>query len=358
MIILKNGDIRGRKFNEWYYKEIEKVSKFDIFSQKFFFLILLILVGLYLIKAPRIAFFEMMSGPGNYLGLEMAREESMKLAGFGYLTYIFEWMRNIFFPLLFSWSYFSSGFSKRTILIFITAVFYSVLTISKEPIAMLLLCFFISYALKNKKPLLSMKLLLFGLAVVLSVLLIIVITINISQSLNLNFIAILFISILNRIFIVTSEIPYYWIVYFPDIHGSFLFGASNSIYSKLIGIDFVPASNLVYNYIYPGRLESGLANAAFFADAYANFGFLGVIIISWLVGLTLALVHFHFININKSAFIAACYVCLYIIFLHLLSTSFTTTILTGGIIIIFLLKLIFNISKRTTYLFQNREFSA
>lgn len=336
IIAFANGDIRGIKFIKWYYHKIEKTYKFDITFQNIFFTFLLFLTCLYIIMAPRIALFEMFSYPGAYFELQMAREESMKLAGFGYLAYVFEWTRRTFFPLLYAWSYFSSGFSFKTKIIFFVAIFYSLLTTAKGPIAMFLLIVILAYLVKNRKPLLNLKLILAGSTVVLVIPVIILRAISPFQGWTMDLITRSFMAILNRIFIVTAEVPYYWFVYFPDVYGSFLYGASNSMYSKIFRIDFVPAPNLVYQFMYPRDIESGFANSAFFADAYANFGFMGIIISSWLVGFILAISHFYFIKRKKNPFVAACYVCLYLSFFNLLSTSLTTALLSGGILIILL----------------------
>ena len=72
-------------------------------------------------------------------------------------------------------------------------------------------------------------------------------------------------------------------------NGNHLFGATNLVFSNLFSLERVQLERLVFEYQF-GPYESGTAsaNAVFFADAYVNFGYPGVVITATLIGAVLA----------------------------------------------------------------------
>lgn len=73
--------------------------------------------------------------------------------------------------------------------------------------------------------------------------------------------------------------------------GEYLHGATNLVFSNLLSLERVHLERMVFEYQF-GPYESGTAsaNAVFFADAFVNFGYAGVVLSSVLVGAVLAFV--------------------------------------------------------------------
>ncbi len=71
--------------------------------------------------------------------------------------------------------------------------------------------------------------------------------------------------------------------------GQHLPGATNLVFSNLFSLERVHLERMVFEYQF-GPYESGTAsaNAAFFADAYVNFGYPGVVLTATLLGALLA----------------------------------------------------------------------
>jgi hypothetical protein len=86
----------------------------------------------------------------------------------------------------------------------------------------------------------------------------------------------------HRILTGPSGVAYAWFEYFPDVHGGFLRGQSWSPFVRSQP-GFQHPANLVGLYAYHQRnperyLETAYAYAAFHADAWANFGYAGVLV--------------------------------------------------------------------------------
>ncbi|MGH2400640.1 MAG: hypothetical protein ACRDF6_12445, partial [bacterium] len=84
----------------------------------------------------------------------------------------------------------------------------------------------------------------------------------------------------DRILTGPSGVAYAWFEYFPDVHGGYLRGQSWSPFVRSRP-GFQHPANLVGLYAYHQRdperyLETAYAYAAFHADAWANFGYIGV----------------------------------------------------------------------------------
>ncbi len=74
-------------------------------------------------------------------------------------------------------------------------------------------------------------------------------------------------------------------------NGEFLLGATNLVFSNLFLLERVHLERLVFEYQF-GAFETGTgsANSVYFIDAYVNFGLIGVVITSILVGAVMKLI--------------------------------------------------------------------
>ncbi len=96
-----------------------------------------------------------------------------------------------------------------------------------------------------------------------------------------------FVFIRHRVFAGPSHVAYNWFDYFPDVSGGFLHGRSWLPWARS-GPGFEHPAHLVGLYAYHRKdprlyLRTAYAYAAFHADAWANFGYAGVILASLVV---------------------------------------------------------------------------
>ena len=93
----------------------------------------------------------------------------------------------------------------------------------------------------------------------------------------------------------------------------------------------------MYQYIFPGRLESGSANAAFIGYFYVDFGLPGVFIGSFLTGVLVQFIQVVLTRSRKTVILLAVYAFLIYAFFNLSSLAVSTILLTGGVIMVFIL---------------------
>ena len=121
--------------------------------------------------------------------------------------------------------------------------------------------------------------------------------------------------------------------------GNHLFGATNLVFSNIFSLERVHLERLVFEYQF-GPYESGTAsaNAVFFADAYVNFGYPGVVVTATLLGAVLAYV-------GRSADLALRCLAPLIVY-SVFFASFFSVLFGNGLLAFLLLQLLWTRSKR------------
>ena len=147
--------------------------------------------------------------------------------------------------------------------------------------------------------------------------------------------------LINRALWIPYVTGYDWVEYFQNrLHGEHTKGRTSTLVSKLLGEEKIPMEQLVFDYQYGlGATQTAGANANFMVDGYVNFGMIGVVLLSSLVGFFIAIVEY-----LKNP--AAC-ACLYLFLFQLLGGGFLGTFLGGGLLLFLLLVYFFrpNISS-------------
>lgn len=77
------------------------------------------------------------------------------------------------------------------------------------------------------------------------------------------------------------------IVHQSFFSGNNLLGASSTLISSIFGMERINIEAAVFEYQFGGWSDIGSANAVYFVDAYVNFGYAGVFVMSILIGLYL-----------------------------------------------------------------------
>ncbi|MBK8004899.1 MAG: hypothetical protein IPK12_13440 [Gemmatimonadetes bacterium] len=152
-------------------------------------------------------------------------------------------------------------------------MFFASLSLAKAPVALIVLvaCF---YWYLDRGGRLSLRLLLGGTVLVLSFPLAVLLLLSATTDVTVGK---LLEAILRRLFVLPAEILYAYFEIIP-VRLAFLHGRTIGRVAWLLGEPAFNLSNYVYQYMFPTRIESGAAPAAFLGFFYADFGMIGVVL--------------------------------------------------------------------------------
>jgi hypothetical protein len=115
-----------------------------------------------------------------------------------------------------------------------------------------------------------------------------------------------------------------------NFNGQFFYGATNSTLALLFGLKRVEFEKEVFGSQFgQNEVETGSANSTFLTEAYINFGFLGVIIFSFIAGKIVKL----FMGSSELSMKSVSILFIYGIF----NASLLSTLLSNGFIILLLI---------------------
>ena len=143
-----------------------------------------------------------------------------------------------------------------------------------------------------------------------------------------------------RLYYVPAENGFYYVDAFSRYH-PLLYGRSIekvALFVRIILPDFASfdSGNYIFRFAFPeSAVTSGSANAPFYGDAFANFGFVGVIVFGFLAGVTMQATQVWICRRPKDALTVVCYGTLLYSFWELNRTAFTSVLLSyGGLIVV------------------------
>ncbi len=122
-----------------------------------------------------------------------------------------------------------------------------------------------------------------------------------------------------------------------QFNGRWLWGATSSFLSSLFFLDRIPLEKIVYEYQW-GWNETANANASYITEAYVNFGWAGVVLLSLFVGQTL-----RWFRRSRDYAIKSLWP---IYFFSIFTSGLIGTLLSNGYTIIFFISLFIKISQR------------
>jgi len=331
-----------------------KKSKFDTIYYEI--LILLFSVALiiffdYLIRVDTIPLIELFKHPGDYTRLALLREEAFKLLTVTFIEkYLYTWQRSVIIPIGIIASLFLFIMYKRRkylilfLLFFVLGIIFNSLTLEKSPIAAIFLTLMAFVYLRKKK--INLKFIFIAIILVFGLPVLIMAMIYFRHE---GLFRLLYISFLYRIFIVPSEVLYYYYEIFPQYH-DFLWGRSTQLFSWLHDAGSFPLSNYVAKYWWQNPDTTGFANAMFLGNFWADFGFPGVIISSFIVGIIIHWFYWKLITVSDYykdiVFITCTSITVPMFTFVFFSSNFTTIFFTRGLIIIVFLFFIIEFLKR------------
>ena len=297
----------------------------------------LVLTAGYLIETPVIPLLYLIRNPGSAAVLIGLREESFKLLD-SPLLYFYSVLRNVVYPFLImvSLGYYLTSRQVRWLAIFsITAavgLFYAAITIAKLPVAVIVLTLvlFVYLYVGGR---VSLRAALIGMAAVF-VFPVAVLTVSLSGfDVSLWFILK---AMFNRLFYLPAEILYNYFVIVPDVL-PYQLGGTVGRFRWVLGEPEFDMSNYVFTYMFPERIESGTAPAAFLGYLHADFGLVGILLGGAVVGIILQTIQVGLTRRPKTVVTLAAYAYLMWLAWKLNMESFPQTLLSGGIVVIYLL---------------------
>jgi len=361
-----------------YLKPLDRDKYSAIFSQDFFIIsneivifealivIYISCIGiflLYLSQTPIIPLIELIRHPGDLSMLTMAREEAFKLLKISvFERYLFTWLRSLLLPIGTVGSFYLWLVSREnrnlvlSILYALTGLLVNSITLEKSPTAALMLTIIVLFYLKKGK--LNLKFIAVSFLIVFTVPFFIMIMLHSAEK---NFLYVVWITFLYRIFIVPAEVLYHYFEIFPDIH-EFLLGRSSQVFSWLYYDGTFPLSNYVARIWWRAPQATTLANANYIGYFWADFGFWGVVVSTFLVGLVIYMLFWLLISASRYKknflYVVSVSVMAPIFTFVFFSSNFTTLFFTRGLIffiLIFMMVLYTNRVKEENRIIFNYE---
>jgi hypothetical protein len=125
-------------------------------------------------------------------------------------------------------------------------------------------------------------------------------------------------------------------VFLTDLNGQYLMGSSSSVIAFITGTERVNFERLLYQTQFGGT-ESGNANQYYVIEAFINFGYIGVLVFSFIVG---SLIKFS-IRSGDRVLLAVMPLLVY----NLYSSGLIGTLMSNGFILLFLMSKFISLNK-------------
>lgn len=311
-----------------------------------FFLIALSLLCLFMLesiaKTKTIPLFAMLTQSEKYSTIVQLREESYKLL-YSPLSYAYALLRNFLFPLLviFSFGMYLTHRERKWLLIFFVtlplALFYAAYSGAKEPVVIIVFLLFFYYYIYKKGQIRKKTILISILTIfVYPLFVIVMLSFGTGRSIGSMILA-----IGNRLFYDPALTQYYYFEIFP-YKVDFLYGRSLPKLAWLLGMEPFDINKAVAHHVYGPvlRLESIEMAGGFLGNFYADFGFMGVLLGTFLAGLVLQLIQIYMLRRQKTVANLSAYVFMVYVSLFINLTTFTSVLLSRGLILALLFLII------------------
>ena len=296
------------------------------------------LMTLYVIEVGTIPFFYLITNLGAGDEIASLREDSFKLLNSRF-TYAYAILSKLGFPFLITLAlgYYLNTKRLNWLFLFLIAtgsgVLYAAFSAAKAPVAAIFVMVFIFlYLYFGGK--IGITWLVPGLILIfIFPIAVILLTYPVGLLIALR-------AIVLRLFDDPARQLYSYFEVVPQ-HLDYLHGATISFVAQLRGEPPFDLTNFVALYDNPTLIERGFtsasANAAFIGDLYANFGVSGVLIGGFLAGFLMQLMQIYLIRQPKTVSNLAIYSFLMLSFWFLHFTTLQTTLLSGGVVFVFIL---------------------
>lgn len=322
---------------------------------KFFIILFFINIILVISIQPEIPLINALLGNSSQDELDAQRGYLKNAGGLGFIVnYLNVFLLSSFMPLCIGLSFLYNLKIKKFILV--QYLLFSVLFLQKSLFLFAILPLFIALRLKNRLKfgkIFVFFIFIYTLLSILTSLSVDVVSTSSSASIaGTNFFSAKYEAVSSADFIIWRAIgvPFATaidslIVFDNYLRNQNLFGGTSRFLAAIFNLRYINVEQLVFNYQFGSiGYESsyiddsiGRANAIYLIDAFINFNWIGVLVISLIIGYIFR----GFWKLNERAWSV-----LFLLFtFQLLSVSFINLILSGGYLIIFLLMLTLKFNK-------------
>ncbi|MBF0405904.1 MAG: oligosaccharide repeat unit polymerase [Candidatus Riflebacteria bacterium] len=292
-----------------------------------FFSVLTFIVFIYSIvsQADKVPFFAFLSGDDTILELMRLRRNS----GFKSESYIFQNLVILLTGILPVFCYTSFFYWRKFrtwknffwfVFSFFTSIIYSISALVKGPVVYLLLGMVFAFFMASKKKYNLSKLLPIGLLFLFLMGILSVFFQGVEKSGTFGVFDYLIIGVgafFHRVCFGQLICSYLAFDYFPAIHEHLGFSSTGRAIHDILGLPFSDDYGIIVMSIFrPEQVAAGTAGHAttmFFGEAWANFGYFGILIAPLWVGFVTQIVNIFFLKIEKKPFNMALYIFFLII---------------------------------------------
>jgi len=335
--------IQELKFNSLFIRPFQK-SEVDGFIYEMLLILFslsILIFFIYLYRTPTIPLLEMLTNPRAYMVLWVMREESMKLLEVSFIEkYLFAWLRDLFLPLGILGSLFLFDAYKNRKYMFLFLGFFLLgivnnsITVAKAPTAALFLSIAAFYFMKRQQ--LNLRFIFVFTVLIFSFPYLVYHFVSQPEFRSpenlLN-------SIFSRVFIVPAQVLFEYFKIFPTKH-EFLLGRSSNLLSWMHSDGLFNLANYVAKIWWRAPNTTGNANAIYIGYFWADFGWIGIVISSYLIGIILHLFYRKLLlvsNFSKnSVYVMITAGSVMTFSFTFVSSNITSILLTRGLLLILL----------------------
>lgn len=165
-------------------------------------------------------------------------------------------------------------------------------------------------------------------------------------------------TLFSRVFTASIQPAYHYLEFFPANH-DFLYGKSFPNPKGIFSFETFHLTQEIMNFAQPENIKSGIVGSMptiFWAEAYANFGFIGVLIIPFVIGIIVWTISFMITKLDNTPIKIGLYVWLLLHFKNLSTTGFSGYIIDFYLILTvgLFLPLFFLKSKKLNFKLGNK----
>ena len=315
-------------------------------NDKYFYEIVFILLSIsilifcgYLLRVDELPLLELIKDPGNSTKFFYMREEALKTLNMSRVErYLFHWLRSLFIPFgiiasLFLTSMYSKiKYNNLFISFFVLGLIVNSITLEKSPLASIFLSIAVYIFLKREKVKPSLIILLISITLTGPLLITYFLIID-----REGIFDIILWSYINRIFVIPAEVLFYYFQYFPETH-DFLLGRSTQLFSWMHIEGTFPLSNYIAKLWWKMPETTGSANANYLGTYWANFGWYGTTIFTFIFGFIIHLLQWKIYEVSgykkNLLFIISIAVAIPSFTFGFLSSNFTIIFFTKGLLLL------------------------
>jgi oligosaccharide repeat unit polymerase len=293
----------------------------------------LTITALYLYEVKEWPLVAMFKAPGNFAYLALLREESF-FALDSHFVYVYSVLREALYPFLIALAFANYIITrkKKWLILFLlslaSGIMFASISIARGPVATILLVMTACWYLCRSGRVSSRQIVL-GLTLVLAFPVLVSLLVSSLDTTIFDALKIVFI----RLCYGPAYVAYVYFEVVPkEVH--FQYGATIGKLAWLVGMQHADMSKQVLFTIYPDSAESGSAGGAFFADFYANFGLLGVLIGGVLMGIIMQSIQVLLAQWVRTTASMAAYAFMFYAFFMTTSRSLPTVLLSTGVVFV------------------------